>query len=117
MIRKPYRLNVVGDFYVEKGCCTLCGVPEHYAPDLFAPLKGHEQCFVKRQPSTPVELDAMFEVMSIQELDCVRYRGMDKAVLSRMAAAKLTEYADLPNWRRRLAYRLSRLFRPHKSGF
>jgi len=35
---RPYRLNVIGDFYVEEGCCTLYGVPESIAPDLFERL-------------------------------------------------------------------------------
>lgn len=29
--RKRYQLSVVGPFYVEDGCCTLCGVPESEA--------------------------------------------------------------------------------------
>jgi hypothetical protein len=57
--RKRYRLNVVGPFYVEDGCCTLCGVPGVTAPSLFggfgpdgSVLEGIEQCWVKRQPSS-----------------------------------------------------------------
>ena len=33
--RTSYRLNVIGPFYVEDGCCTLCAVPDAIAPELF----------------------------------------------------------------------------------
>jgi hypothetical protein len=76
MTRKPYRLNVVGDFYVEEGCCLLCGVPEDIAPQLFASIYENEQCFVKRQPATREEVDDLLKVMAHQELNCVRYLAL-----------------------------------------
>jgi hypothetical protein len=80
--REPYRLNVVGDFYVEDGCCTSCGVPEHYAPDLFSPGAPDEQCYVKKQPTTSQELERMLEVFGIQDVGCIRYRGDDRVIRS-----------------------------------
>lgn len=81
--RTRYRLNVVGPFYVEDGCCTMCGVPDSIAPELFG---GSEHgCFVKKQPQTPGEFDAMMLVMASQELGCVRYAGSDDALLRRLA--------------------------------
>jgi len=54
---RRYHLNVVGPFYVEDGCCTLCGVPESEAPGLFG--SDNMQCFVKKQPETSGQLAAM----------------------------------------------------------
>jgi len=76
----PHRLNVVGDFYVTDGCCTACGVPEANAPNLFA-YDPERHCYVCRQPVTPSELDGMVAAMAQQELGCIRYRGMDAAVM------------------------------------
>ena len=73
---EPYILNVIGDFYVEANCCTLCGVPEAIAPDLFATSdRGH--CYVKKQPETADEFDRMTKVFATQDLGCIRYRGTD----------------------------------------
>jgi hypothetical protein len=78
---KRYHLNVVGDFYVEDGCCTWCGVPGS-APDLFeTDHERHEQCFVKKQPTTPGEIEAMVAVVEGQELGCIRYAGRDRKIL------------------------------------
>jgi len=76
---KPHRLNVVGDFYVAAGCCTLCGVPWAIAPDLFEP--HDDGCYVKKQPVTLDQVGKVLEVMRTQELGCVRYRGRDPGVL------------------------------------
>lgn len=81
--RTRYRLNVIGPFYVEDGCCTLCGVPDSIAPELFGVTDDH--CYVKRQPQTPDEHDAMVHVMVSQELGCVRYAGADESLLRRLA--------------------------------
>jgi ferredoxin len=72
---------VIGDFYVEDGCCTSCGIPEHFAPDLFEPGSSGEQCYVKKQPTTPDELSRMLEVFRTQEVGCIRYRGEDPVLL------------------------------------
>jgi len=80
----PHRLNVVGPFYVEDGCCTACGVPESIAPQLFA----HDEeaaCYVAKQPESPRELDQMIDVLATQELHCVRYRGADPIVRRRIS--------------------------------
>src|SRR6185312_7051969 len=76
---RRHRLNVVGDFYVVDGCCTRCGVTWAIAPHLFQDTP--EGCFVKKQPANPGELDAMIEVLAVQDLDCVRYSGRDPVVL------------------------------------
>jgi hypothetical protein len=76
-VAQRYHLNVAGDFYVEEGCCTRCGVPEQ-EPQLF----GYDdtQCFVIRQPATDDEHLAMYSVMQQQEFTCIRYAGTNKYV-------------------------------------
>jgi hypothetical protein len=91
---RPYRLNVAGDFYVEDGCWTLCGVPEAAAPDLFETDEGVEQCYVKRQPRSPDEVHRMLEVFARQDLGCVRYRGHDRAMLKELAELGARERCD-----------------------
>jgi len=89
--RKAYRLNVDGDFYVVDGCCTLCGVPGVTAPDLFGGFNpdgtvpvGVHHCWVKRQPDSDVNLNAMVETMAGQEFKCSRYRGTDAKIVGRL---------------------------------
>ena len=81
--RRRFHLNVVGPFYVEDGCCTLCGVPDTEAPDLFAEAEGH--CYVHRQPNTSGELERMLSAISCAELGCIRYAGDDPAILEQLA--------------------------------
>jgi hypothetical protein len=89
--RKAYRLNVEGDFYVVDGCCTLCGVPGITAPELFGGFNPDgtvppdvDHCWVKRQPRSDAELNAMVETMARQELQCIRYRGTDSRIVDRL---------------------------------
>ncbi len=94
--RKPYHLNVAGDFYVEDGCCLTCGIPQHFAPELFASLEEHDQCFVKRQPQSAAELARMIQVMHHQDIGCIRCRGDNEAVAAQLRAEGLQEYVDDP---------------------
>jgi hypothetical protein len=89
-----YPKNVDGPFYVEDGCCTLCGVPKGIAPTLFSWDNG-ESCYVSRQPATASESDQMAEVQASAEFGCVRYRGSDVAVLRRLAENDLAELCDV----------------------
>jgi hypothetical protein len=83
----PHPANVPGDFYVEDGCCTMCEVPFAEAPELFGTVhdpKGYPHCFVKRQPATPAELDQMVSAIRCAELQCIRYRGVDRLIQLRL---------------------------------
>jgi len=80
--RRRFHLNVIGPFYVEDGCCTLCGVPDTEAPDLFAEAEGH--CYVHRQPNTSEELEQMLSAIGCAELGCIRYAGDDPAILEQL---------------------------------
>jgi|HubBroStandDraft_2_1064218.scaffolds.fasta_scaffold1339779_1 hypothetical protein len=91
----PHRLNVVGDFYVEAGCCTRCGVPWTLAPNLF---QDHDDgCFVRKQPTTAEEFAKMLEVMRSQELYCVRYQGHDPATLKALRNSGQASNCDFPS--------------------
>lgn len=81
--RPRFHLNVIGPFYVEDGCCTLCGVPSTEAPDLFAEAERH--CYVRRQPTTPEELERMLSVINCAELNCIRYSGDEPEILEQLA--------------------------------
>jgi hypothetical protein len=81
--------NVPGDFYVEDGCCTLCGVPHVEAPNLFGGFDEngkvtHEQCFVKKQPTTLVELNQIINTMAVQDTGCIKYCGRDQEIIKRI---------------------------------
>src|SRR5688500_5953781 len=90
--------NVPGPFYVTAGCCTACGVPFVAAPELFAyDPSGH--CFVKQQPLTPEETEHALHAVRGAELDCIRYRGRDMAVLQRFAELDELHLCDAPEAR------------------
>jgi hypothetical protein len=94
MTHKRHRLNVVGPFYVEDGCCTSCGVPDVTAPELFG--EADDSCFVKRQPQTASEVDRMSRTMITSEVGCIRYAGVDPAVIRRLAESGEAALADVP---------------------
>jgi hypothetical protein len=81
--REAHPLNAPGDFYVENGCCTLCGIPWSAAPELFS-VVTNEHCYVARQPNTTTELDRMLTVIECADLECIRYRGRDAAIQTRL---------------------------------
>lgn len=87
--------NVPGDFYVEDGCCTACGVPDAEASELFG-WDDCGQCFVVRQPRSGQELGKMLTVLSIQELRCIRYRGQDDDVIAHLIANQNGGLVDHP---------------------
>ena len=89
---KAVKENTEGDFYVEDGCCTMCGVPHAEAPEHFGGFdeKGevtHDQCFVKKQPQTPQEEQLMVNAMAAQEMLCIRYCGSKKEILQKLVEA------------------------------
>ncbi|MDB4957515.1 MAG: hypothetical protein JWO36_5084 [Myxococcales bacterium] len=92
--KKPHALNVLGPFYVEDGCCTSCEVPKQFAPALFGEDDQHH-CFVKQQPRTDAEADAMIRTMATQEFGCIRYRGEDEATVRRLVDADEGDQCDV----------------------
>lgn len=93
--------NVSGDFYVEEGCCTLCGVPHAEAPTLFGGFDEngkvtHRQCFIKKQPRTEQHLEQMINAIAAQELICIRYSGNDKGVKEKITEVGEAKQIDWP---------------------
>ena len=74
--RTPDPRNVPGECYVLRDCCLLCGVPWHYAPELFG--DDDNGCWVSRQPAMRAEREKMLKVIAFQELDCVRSRCTER---------------------------------------
>jgi len=89
----PHPKSARGDFYVVKGECLACGVPQVVAPDLVG-WTGEKipHCCWKKQPETSAELERAIAVLEAQELECHRYAGTDPAILSRI----LSTYCDYP---------------------
>lgn len=92
MQRTPHHRNAVGDFYVEEGCSIICGTCEAVAPDLFT--VDDEHCFVKRQPRTAAELDAMVDAMDHSCVQCIRYAGRNSKIRQRLVDRGLEELID-----------------------
>lgn len=90
--RVPHHRNAAGDFYVEEGCSVICGTCEVVAPALFA--ADDEHCFVKRQPTTTDELDAMLEAMHHSCVECIRWKGRDSRIRTRLIERGLQELID-----------------------
>lgn len=98
MSASPYYKNVAGDFYVEDGCCTACGVPAIEAPGMFAWDTDADclHCYVCKQPSTPAEVTQTLNAIAAAELRCIRYRGTDPTVFERLGAMGEPEVCDFP---------------------
>jgi len=92
----PHPSNARGDFYVEDGCCLTCAVPFDIAPDLFAWVEGEGQCYVKKQPATPAELDRMLAAIAAAEAQCIRYKGRERAIGIRLAQTGDGAVCDAP---------------------
>lgn len=90
------------DFYVLAECCTACGIPVHVGPTLFAE-DSTWTCFVKKQPTTTAEHAVMLRVLQAQDLDCIRYRGRDPAIVQRLHDAGVGSVAEMPLPRGRTA--------------
>ena len=91
--RPSHPKNAAGPFYVLDSCCTACGVPTSLAPELFD-FDSVDHCYVKRQPTSDMEMEKALRVLRAQELDCVRYRGKDQAILRRLAEAGEAHQCD-----------------------
>jgi hypothetical protein len=73
------------DFYVQRECCTACGVPQVIAPDLVGwSDEAYPHCIWVKQPQTADELDRAIKIVHAQELGCHRYSGSDPAILERL---------------------------------
>src|SRR2546425_10393107 len=94
MAKTPHPRNAVGDFYVERDCCTLCGVPWDVAPDLFS--YDDTGCWVARQPASATQETKMLEVFARQDLGCIRYRGRHPRILYALGGIGEQRQCDHP---------------------
>ena len=75
--------NSPGDFYVEDGCCTSCGMPSTVAADLFSYAEnGH--CYVSKQPASAAEIYRMLQAFEVQDVQCIRYKGTNRVIQIRL---------------------------------
>jgi ferredoxin len=76
--------NVSGPFYTT-GECLACGIPEHEAPELFAPLDDDNyQTYFVRQPVTSAEVERACRAAEGCCVGAVRYGGQDAAIIRRL---------------------------------
>ena len=93
--RERYPLNVEGDFYVEKDMCMTCMVPEVEAPELMGFDEESYNCYFKRQPNTPEELEHAIAAIAASEIQGLRYAGNDEYVLQRLVELGAADCFDV----------------------
>jgi hypothetical protein len=89
-----HKANALGDFYVEDGCCTSCGMPTTVAPDLFE-YENDGHCYVSRQPFAPDEVDRMVSAFQVQDVGCIRYKGSNRVIQIRLVGLGEGDQCDL----------------------
>ena len=93
-------LNAPGPFYVEDGDCIECRGPQGKAPALIGffeeppSLRGCNHCYIRQQPRTSQEVDAMVQAILSSLCSGLRYCGDDPAVLQRLKQAGLASRCD-----------------------
>jgi ferredoxin len=91
--RIPFSENLPGDYYVEDGCCTSCGMPTTVAPDLFSYANdGH--CYVSKQPADGKEVFQMLQAFAVQDIGCIRYKGLNRVIQIKLIAAGEGDQCD-----------------------
>ena len=93
--RERYAQNVVGDFYVEKDLCLQCMAPEGEAPELMGFDRKSGNCYFKKQPATPEELEHAIAAVSVSEIQGLRYAGNNKYVLRRLRELGASDCCDV----------------------
>jgi hypothetical protein len=88
--------NVEGPFYTVGGqradgswCgdCLSCGIPEHEAPTLLAPLTDeNSDTYFIRQPETQEEIEQACSAVEVCCVEALRYGGKDPQILARLAS-------------------------------
>jgi hypothetical protein len=93
--RERYAQNAVGDFYVEKDLCLQCMAPEAEAPELMGFDEKSGNCYFKRQPATPEELEHAIAAVSVSDIQALRYGGHNEYVLRRLRKLGASDCCDL----------------------
>ena len=68
-------------------------MPTSEAPDLFSYAPdGH--CYVKKQPASATEMHQMIGAFTVQDVACIRYKGMNRVVQIRLIGAGEGDQCD-----------------------
>jgi hypothetical protein len=87
--------NAPGDFYVEAGLCTRCCLIHGEAPELLNdPEQPFEECYFRRQPQTPDEIERAISAMCVSEMCALRYGGTDPTIIAKLRARQLGSHCD-----------------------
>lgn len=98
-ISLPQRVpeNAPGDFYVQAGCCMRCCLPHGEAGELMNdPSVEFEECYFRRQPETPDEVENVIRAIWVSEVACLRYGGVDQTIIRRIHELGRGECCDQP---------------------
>jgi hypothetical protein len=72
-------------------------LPFGEAPELMGEVddaRGYSHCYVKRQPKNFAETEQMLSAIQVAELRCIRYRGTDSRIQSRLVEDGEGEICD-----------------------
>jgi hypothetical protein len=97
MVSLPQRVpdNAPGDFYVEAGRCLQCCLVHGEAPDVLNDLgQPFNECFFRRQPQTPEEVERAIDAICISEMCALRYGGTDPSIIARLRARQAGAQCD-----------------------
>jgi hypothetical protein len=96
-ISLPQRVlqNAAGDFYVQADLCTRCCLPHGEAPELMDdPERSIGDCFFRRQPQTPEEVDRAISALCVSEMCALRYAGTDSKIIAKLRARNCGHLCD-----------------------
>jgi hypothetical protein len=96
-IALPQRVpeNAPGDFYVMAGLCTQCCLVHGEAPELLNdPTAPFTECFFRRQPQMPEEVERAISAMCVSEMCALRYAGDDPAIIAKLREHDLAWLCD-----------------------
>jgi hypothetical protein len=83
IIPKRVAENAAGDFYVEEGMCLRCCLPHDHAPELLNDrTQEFQQCYFRRQPANPLEVEHAIKALDVSEVCALRYGGNDPGILA-----------------------------------
>ena len=97
MLPLPQRVpeNVPGDFYVMAGLCTQCCLVHGEAPDLLNdPKQPFKECYFRRQPQTPTEMDQAVSAIGVSEMCALRYAGNDQTIIRELRERSCGQQCD-----------------------
>src|SRR5260221_14503216 len=94
-IRAPE--NAPGDFYTEANSCMGCCLPHNEAPELMNDCEEQfRQCYFRRQPQTPEEVERAIQAIWVSEVEGLRYGGTDQTIIRRLHELGVGHLCDQP---------------------